>query len=224
MLRLFSRLSALTARSNGPRRGYSVLFVLLCVLAGLSVMLLVAYLGPGGSGPATSHAWVGHSVPPAELQPFINADDAIETDTFTGKVTLVNFWGPWCGPCLMEFPELLQIRERYSDNPDFQMIAIASDGRWTPGLPGLFEEDTDQLKHDSKMVLAKYNTDIPIYVDMNANLRQELAKTGGRFSYPTTFLVGRDGMIKAVWVGYGGSLAPVSKAIREELEIGQVSG
>ena len=199
-----------------------MLFVLLCVLAGLAVMLLISLLGPGSSGPATSHAWVGQSIRSVELQPLLNADEAIETDQFAGKVTLVNFWGPWCGPCLMEMPELLQIRERYADEADFQLIAIASDGRWAPGQPGMFEEGTEQLKHDSQLVLAQYNSDLPVYVDMNADLRRELVKLSPQFGYPTNFLVGRDGKIQAVWVGYGGDLTPISKAIRAELYPEQV--
>ncbi len=199
-----------------------MLFVLLCVLAGLAVMLLISLLGPGSSGPATSHAWVGQSVPSVELQPLLNADEAMETDQFVGKVTLVNFWGPWCGPCLMEMPELLQIRERYADEADFQLIAIASDGRWAPGQPGMFEESTEQLKHDSQLVLAQYNSDLPVYVDMNADLRRELVKLSPQFGYPTNVLVGRDGQIQAVWVGYGGDLRPISKAIRAELHPDQV--
>ncbi|MBA2115906.1 Thiol-disulfide oxidoreductase ResA [Planctomycetes bacterium FF15] len=198
-----------------------MIFVLLCVLAGLAVMLLVSLLGPGGGGAATSHPWVGQQVPPAQLQPLLNVDTAIDTDSFAGKVTLVNFWGPWCGPCLMEFPELLEIRERYADEPDFQLIPISCDGRWMPGQAGLFEEGTEQLKHDSQLILAQYNSDLPVYVDMNANLRQELAKTARQFGYPTNFLVGRDGKVSAVWVGYGGDLAPISKAIGVELKSGQ---
>lgn len=194
-----------------------MLYVLLCVLAGLGVMLVVSLLGPGSGGPATSHPWVGQPVPKVELLPLVNTEEAISTDQFAGKVTLVNFWGPWCGPCLMEFPELLQIREQFADNPDFQLIPIAADGGWMPGQAELFEESTDQLKHDSQLVLAQYNSDMPVYVDFNAHLRQELIKTDPRFGYPTNFLVGRDGQIKAVWIGFGGSLKPIEKAIRAEL-------
>lgn len=218
---LFARFTAPPRRSMSPRSGNAGLFILLCVLAGLVIMLLAILLGPGRSGPATSHPWVGQPVPGAELQPLINAQSPINTDEFAGKVTLVNFWGPWCGPCLMEFPELLQIRERYADNPDFQLVAISCDGRWMPGQVQPFEEETEQLKHDSQLVLAQYNSDLPVYVDMNADLRRQLVATSRQFGYPTNFLVGRDGMIKAVWVGYAGDLTPISKAIRAELEAGQ---
>ena len=45
---------------------------------------------------------------------------------FGGKVTLVNFWATWCGPCEREMPSLAALeREKGSDN--FQVIAISVD-------------------------------------------------------------------------------------------------
>lgn len=45
---------------------------------------------------------------------------------FRGKVTLVNFWATWCGPCEREMPSLAALeREKGSDN--FQVIAISVD-------------------------------------------------------------------------------------------------
>ena len=189
MQHLFCLPPALPLRNKKSGSGKVMLYILLCVLTGLSVMLLASLLGPGSGMSATSHPWVGYPVPPALLDPLINTDEPIDTDSFVGKVTLVNFWGPWCGPCLMEFPELLQVREQYSDDPDFQLIPISADGQWMPGQVGLFTEGTEQLKHDSQLVLAQYNSDMPVYVDMNADLRRQLVATSRQFGYPTNFLV-----------------------------------
>ena len=32
-----------------------------------------------------------------------------------GRVTLVNFWATWCGPCVMEIPELMKLRQEYPE-------------------------------------------------------------------------------------------------------------
>ena len=45
---------------------------------------------------------------------------------FKGKVTLVNFWATWCGPCEREMPSLAALEQaKGSDN--FQVIAISVD-------------------------------------------------------------------------------------------------
>lgn len=37
------------------------------------------------------------------------------SDDLHGKITLVNFWGTWCGPCKIEVPDLVKIHAAYKD-------------------------------------------------------------------------------------------------------------
>ena len=56
---------------------------------------------------------------------------------FSGaKLTLVNFWEPWCGPCVQEMPELQKLYEDYAGK-GLQIIGVYS----TSGM----EEDVDDL-------------------------------------------------------------------------------
>ena len=42
------------------------------------------------------------------------------------KLRLVNLWATWCGPCVMEFPELVSINRMYRDR-DFEFISVSTD-------------------------------------------------------------------------------------------------
>ena len=41
------------------------------------------------------------------------------------KVTLVNFWATWCGPCRAEIPDLIALQEKYRDR--LQIIGVSLD-------------------------------------------------------------------------------------------------
>lgn len=47
-------------------------------------------------------------------------DDSIISEN---KLTMVNFWATWCGPCVSEIPDLQLISEDYADK-DFAIIGV----------------------------------------------------------------------------------------------------
>jgi thiol-disulfide isomerase/thioredoxin len=42
------------------------------------------------------------------------------------KLRLVNIWATWCGPCVIEFPELININRMYRGR-DFELVTISAD-------------------------------------------------------------------------------------------------
>ena len=41
-----------------------------------------------------------------------------------GRPTVVNFWAPWCAPCNVELPQLVNLAERYSGEVDFVGMSV----------------------------------------------------------------------------------------------------
>lgn len=41
----------------------------------------------------------------------------------SGKPIIINFWGTWCAPCVQEFPEFVEMNEKYSDKVDIIMVS-----------------------------------------------------------------------------------------------------
>ena len=44
----------------------------------------------------------------------------------SGKLILINFWATWCGPCVVEYPQLIDIFRIYR-NRDFNLVTISLD-------------------------------------------------------------------------------------------------
>jgi peroxiredoxin len=59
----------------------------------------------------------------------------------TDKLLLVNLWATWCGPCVAELPELVEMHRMYRKRP-FQFITISLD------TPSEREQALEALKRD----------------------------------------------------------------------------
>lgn len=48
----------------------------------------------------------------------------LRLDQYRGHVVVLNFWASWCGPCLEEFPSLIQLQQRL---PGITVLAVSFD-------------------------------------------------------------------------------------------------
>lgn len=63
---------------------------------------------------------------PVNLDPIDEAGVKDLLKNNSGKLLLINVWATWCGPCIVEFPELVAINHMYRGR-DFQFVSICLD-------------------------------------------------------------------------------------------------
>jgi len=56
--------------------------------------------------------------------PYIGEEGSFNVSGHTGKITVLNFWGTWCGPCKAELPHFDEIAREYADS--VQVVTIHS--------------------------------------------------------------------------------------------------
>ncbi len=118
------------------------------------------------------------------LQPFAGA-----------KLTLVNLWATWCGPCREEMPALDRLHKKYQ-----------AQGLTVVGV------DVDEAGEVVKRFLGKMRVSYPMLL----STREKTAAVLGIEALPTTYLLDQGGDVLAVFVG-GIDLAEVTHEIEAQL-------
>lgn len=97
----------------------------------IGVVLLAMAAGAGGL--FAGRAWFGLHPPPGSLAIGASAIDFQLPDlkgtptgpaALRGKVVVLNFWAPWCPPCLREIPLLKQLRDEHGGALEVLGVAL----------------------------------------------------------------------------------------------------
>ena len=114
--------------------------------------------------------------------------ETMSADVFANsKLTMINVWATFCGPCINEMPDLGEIAGAY-DSADFQMIGIVSD---------VVEGDADMLS-EAKEIIEETGANYP-HLLLNEELYMNLV--GASDSVPTTYFFNQDGELLGYLVG-----------------------
>ena len=131
---------------------------------------------------------------PLEINLKTASGESFTREDFTGKVTLVNFWASWCGPCVEEIPALNRLREYMKDRP-FELISIN------------YAEKPEQIREFLNMV----KVDFPVLLDEDGSYSAKW----NVLVYPATFVIATDGNIV---YGVNGAIEWDSEEITGKLE------
>ncbi|HEY0828536.1 MAG TPA: TlpA disulfide reductase family protein [Bacilli bacterium] len=113
------------------------------------------------------------------------------------KPLLLNFWASWCGPCEEEAPDLRKLHAQYGE--EFDLYAV-----------NLTDDDTVE---GAEAFVKLHKFEFPILMDPDG----KASKLYGVRSIPTSFLIGRDGVIEDVIFGVVNPI-DLGKKIRKLIE------
>ena len=105
--------------------------------------------------------------------------ERVRLEDFRGRVVLLNFWAPWCGPCRLEMPAF---EERFKEFAgDLQVVAV----------------NFDEPQHQVQNFVDELGLSFEILLDPGADI-QRLYQVRG---YPTSYFVDAEGVVRVIHIG-----------------------
>jgi cytochrome c-type biogenesis protein len=131
-----------------------------------------AYKGP------ESGTDIGNVAP--NFESVTDAGKPVKLADLRGQVVVLNFWATWCAPCKVEMPEFEKAYQTNGNN-NFTVLAINN------------MESLDQVKTFRQQM----NVTFPMVMDEKGELQRQY----GVVSYPSTYVLNKDGVIIAKQFG-----------------------
>lgn len=166
------------AKRRQRQKNNTILFI----SGALLLMIVVVLLLLPGNSPADSQA-SGPAQIGKTLEDFSLKDvngKTVSLSDYGGKSVLINTWATWCPPCKAEMPDLQAYYQAHRTE-DFVILAINAGE--SASQAAAFADQT--------------GLSFPVLLDPEVNFINSL----GIRSFPTSILVGPDGVVKTIHVG-----------------------
>lgn len=117
--------------------------------------------------------------------------DAIHLRDYRGRIVIISFWATWCAPCRKELPILLNLQKQATRD---KVVVLSVNWR----------QSWDEFLR-IKRIFKDMGTEITLTSDENGRAGDAYGVKG----IPHMVIVGRDGKIAAIHVGYSEQEIPV---------------
>jgi len=114
----------------------------------------------------------------------LDGDSTLSLGAYKGKVVFLDFWASWCGPCQTAMPLIESLRNEFPAD-QFQVLAV----------------NVDQDPQKAKAFLSRRKVGYPSVSDPEGRL----PATYGLKTMPTSYLIDRNGVVRAVHPGFRAS-------------------
>lgn len=110
-----------------------------------------------------------------------SAAENLQLDEYEGKVIMLDFWASWCVPCRRSFPWMNEMQQKYADQG---LVVIGVN----------LDNDSD----DAASFLQDHPAKFRIVYDTDKSLAREFEVQ----AMPTSYLIGRDGKLADMHLGF----------------------
>jgi cytochrome c biogenesis protein CcmG/thiol:disulfide interchange protein DsbE len=147
------------------------------IFAGLA---LVFWKGLSGDPSNLPSVLIGKPVPDFILPAIADSNirGLTSADLKAGRVSVVNIWASWCGPCRLEHPILLELSKR----TDIRLYGI----------------NNKDMAENAKRFLGTLGQP---YAAIGADTNGRTTIDWGSYGVPETFIVDGKGIIRFKWIG-----------------------
>jgi peroxiredoxin len=153
----------------------------------LASRVLVVCLMVAGHALAKEKLQVGDA--PPDVLGKASSGERVKLSDYHGKIVIVSFWASWCAPCRKELSILANLQKAVSRD---HLVVLAVNWRQDASV---YRQITKTLKDIDLTLISDASGYVGDHYGVNA--------------IPHMFIIGRDGRIAAIHVGYGESEIPI---------------
>ena len=136
---------------------------------------------------------------------FVGDVEGFDLAGYEGRVVVLNFWATWCGPCRIEIPALVRLRQ------DFEEVAVV-------GI-SIDRGPEQQIVPVIERFVSRFEINYPIYLDAEQKVARDYAGSAPFLMYvPTTAVIDQEGRLVKLYQGVPGRGLDPYEVLAAEVE------